>query len=180
MEVWKDIEGYEGFYQVSNYGRVKSLDRIVQMRRGGKTLDMHIKERIRRQVKSRDGYYGVQLIKGCKEKTIKVHRLVAVAFLDNPDGLPEVNHIDGNKENNRVENLEWCTHGHNIRHAIRTGLIKAENRGSNRKKVRRSDGVEFASLTKAAEASNAQISNISKCCHGQLAHTGGYGFEFIQ
>lgn len=175
MEAWKDVKGFEGYYAVSSNGDVKSLDRTIQ----GKRCKTHIKERVMRQHVGKDGYPSIQLFSGGKPFTLKVHRLVAQAFLDNPDNLPEVNHIDGNKQNNTVDNLEWCTRGHNIRHAFRTGLIKKENMRSNAKKVRRSDGVVFDSLTKAAEESGTHISDVSMCCHGKLAHTAGYGFEFV-
>ena len=179
MERWKDIEGFEGYYQVSDMGRVRSLDRVVTTTRHGKPLSMTTKGRILRAPVTRDGYVSIQLFKHSKYYTFRVHRLVAKAFIDNEDNLPEINHIDGNKQNNRVENLEWCTRGHNIRHAFRTGLIKKENMRSNAKKVRRSDGVVFDSLTKAAEESGTHISDVSMCCHGKLAHTAGYGFEFV-
>lgn len=175
MEVWKDIKGFEGHYAVSSYGRVKSLDRTIQ----GKRFKMHIRERVMRQHVGRDGYPAIQLFLDRKPFTFKVHRLVAKAFLDNPDNLPEINHIDGNKQNNAVQNLEWCTRGHNIRHAFKTGLIDPKKRRGNRKAVRRSDGVIFDSLTEAARESGTHVSDVSMCCHGHLAHTAGYGFEFV-
>ena len=175
MEVWRDVKGFEGYYAVSSNGNVKSLDRIIQ----GKRCKTHIKERVMRQYVGKDGYLSIQLFSGGKPITFKVHRLVAQSFLDNPDNLPEVNHIDGNKQNNTVDNLEWCTRGYNIRHAFKTGLYNPDNRSHNRKKVVRSDGVVFDSLTQAARESGTHISDVSMCCHGKLAHTAGYGFEFI-
>lgn len=114
-EVWKDIKGYEGFYQISNIGRVKSLvgwnrHRYIQ------------RELILKQTMSTTGYLKVELKKDGKRKSIKVHRLVASAFLDNPEGKKTVNHKDGNKTNNEVSNLEWNTHSENINHAFETGL----------------------------------------------------------
>lgn len=177
-EAWADIDGFEGMYQVSTIGRVRSLPRDVAMRRGGREYTMHHKGRVLRQVRSKDGYATVQIFKDSKPHTFKVHRLVATAFISNQDNLPEVNHIDGNKTNNTVENLEWCTKSHNMRHAYENGLISKENKTFNRKKVRRSDGVVFTSLTEAANASGTHVGNVSACCHGKLAHTSGYGFEF--
>ena len=178
-EVWADIQGFEGYYQVSNLGRVRSLPRTVKMHRAGKTYDMHHNGRILRQSVRKDGYLLVQIFKDSKYFTCVVHRLVAKAFLDNPLNLPEVNHIDGDKKNNKVSNLEWCTRSRNIKHAFEHGLIDKRNMKCNRKSVRRSDGVMFKSLTEAAAASDAYVSNISKCCHGELEHTAGYGFEFV-
>lgn len=179
MEQWKDIDGFEGMYQVSDQGKVRSVERTVKMKRGGKEYDMHHKGRVLRATVSKDGYEAVQLTKDSKPYTFKVHRLVARAFLHNPDNLPEVNHRDGNKTNNTVSNLEWCTRSHNIKHAFERGLIDKQNMKFNRKKVVRSDGVIFDSLTEAADASGSHVSDVSMCCHGRLAHTGGYGFEFL-
>jgi len=103
-EIWKDIKDYEGLYQVSNFGRVKSIYRIrIQ----------HINE---------FGYYRIVLSKNSKLKTFSTHRLIAEVFLENPNNLPEINHKDGNKQNNCVSNLEWCTSSYNQIHAFKTGL----------------------------------------------------------
>ena len=101
-EIWKDIEGYEGLYQISNLGRVKSL---------GNT---HYKTtRILVVYKNKNGYCGINLCKKGKVTKYRIHRLVATAFIPNPNNYPEVNHKDENKSNNRVDNLEWCTHHYN-------------------------------------------------------------------
>lgn len=105
QEIWKDIKGYEGFYQVSNFGRIKCMEHKCPGRYGLRTVREHIKV----QVKGAKGYYYVSLYKMDKGRTFTVHRLVAQAFIPNPDNLPCVNHIDENKFNNNVENLEWCT-----------------------------------------------------------------------
>jgi len=118
-EVWKDIEGYDGYYKVSNEGNVKSLDRIVLGNRGSKC------RRVGRPMKLRvekNGYVRVALSSDGKNIKFSVHRLVGIAFLDNKKGLPEINHIDGNKENNNVENLEWCSSRDNQLHAFASGL----------------------------------------------------------
>ena len=111
MEIWKDILNYEGLYQVSNYGNVKSLNRI---NRNGKTVH----EKILSQAKSTSGYLQVNLSKDNKVKIFQVHRLVAVAFIDNPDNKPQVDHIDNNKHNNHVENLRWVTGKENMGNVI--------------------------------------------------------------
>ena len=119
-EVWKDVEGYEGLYQISNFGNVKSLARIVHSE---KRSDYKIKEKILKQSDTTTGYKKVELHKGNeKRKSFKVHRLVAQAFIPNPENKLEVNHIDGNKHNNNVNNLEWVTSSENKIHAFKMDL----------------------------------------------------------
>lgn len=121
-EIWKDIKGYEGIYQVSNLGRVKALEETWYSGRNGyikKTKPEHI---MKYRLAKNTGYCLLKLTKEGKEKHVLVHRLVAETFILNPNKLPEVNHIDGNKENNCVENLEWVTAKENISHATRNKL----------------------------------------------------------
>lgn len=118
-EIWKDIQGYEGFYQISNLGRVRSLERIAP---SGK----FVKQIIRKQLKDKDGYCIVGLNKNKSQKTHKVHRLVANAFIENTDNLPEVNHKDEDKTNNEVSNLEWCNAKYNLTYGSRNGMFIGE------------------------------------------------------
>ena len=112
QEIWKDIEGYEGLYQVSNLGRIKSLQKGIK------------KEKIRKQFYKKDsGYLLITLSKENKLHTYSVHRLVAKAFIPNPNNKEQVNHKNGIKDDNRVENLEWNTSSENIQHAYKTGLM---------------------------------------------------------
>ena len=108
-EVWRDVKGYEGLYQVSNMGRVKSLK--------------WNKERFLKPGMDKDGYLLVTLCAGGKPKTLKVHRLVCEAFHENPDNKPQVNHINEDKADNRVCNLEWCTCKQNINHGSRNERV---------------------------------------------------------
>lgn len=113
LEVWKDIKNYEGFYQGSNLGRVKSLERID-------CIGHHRKERILKPKKDKYGYLQVNLWKNGKKKTFTVHRLVAEAFIPNPNNLPCINHKDECKTNNNVNNLEWCDNKYNNAYGTRT------------------------------------------------------------
>lgn len=117
MEVWKDIVGYEGLYQVSDKGRVRSVDRITTGSRR-----RTIKGKILKQWRNEFGYWMVDLSKDGEAKTTRVHRLIAQAFIGNPCGKPCINHKDGNPWNNSVDNLEWCTQAENVMHAYETGL----------------------------------------------------------
>lgn len=111
---WKDVKGYEGFYQISNSGIVKSL--------GGWCGTAKRKEKIRSTSLTHDGYVKVRLIHQGKDKTMRVHRLVAEAFIPNPENKDTVNHIDGNKQNNIVSNLEWANRTEQMIHAYKLGL----------------------------------------------------------
>ena len=134
-EVWKDIEGFEGKYQVSNFGRVRSL---INNHGNPRTIPKILKAR-----PDTKEYLHVALFKKGKAKDPKVHRLVAKAFISNPENKPQVNHIDGNKQNNRADNLEWVTPSENIQHAYKSGLIKT------RKSTRKGERAIGAKLTNA-------------------------------
>lgn len=112
-EEWRPVVGYEGWYEVSNYGRVRSLDRYVNAKNGSAELKKGV---LLEQRDNGKGYLRVTLSKNGKVKQPRVHRLVAEAFIPNPDNLPEVNHKNFDKSDNRVENLNWCSHIQNIRY----------------------------------------------------------------
>ena len=110
-EIWKDIEGYEGRYKVSNKGRVLSVGRYKQ----NHTKRQYVEEKvISNYINNKNGYVYVYLCKDGKYKNCRIHRLVAKAFIPNPNSFQQVNHVDGDKTNNNVENLEWCTASYNI------------------------------------------------------------------
>ena len=137
VEVWKDINGFSN-YQISNYGRVKSKSRYVNV--GIKNVNKFYKqEKIINQYSNGRGYMQVTIYNDIgKPKTIKVHRLVARAFIENKNNLPQVNHKDGNKLNNSVDNLEWCDNLYNIRHGIENGLVDLKLRVENMRKLGKS------------------------------------------
>lgn len=125
-EIWKDIKGYEGIYQVSNLGNVKSLN-----------FHREKKEKLLKPKLTKDGYFETTLFKEGKCKFIRTHRLVAMAFIENPLNKKEINHKDGNKLNNNISNLEWVTSSENQKHAYKLGLQKVSGGAiSNKKKVR--------------------------------------------
>ena len=127
-EIWKDVVGFEGFYQVSSHGRVKSLDRHVLGKAGLLYLQRSM---IKIQKLNRLGYSTLHLCINSVNKIFSVHRLVAKAFIPNPENKPQVNHIDSIRDNNHVDNLEWCTHIENIRHSWANNKNRKTVKGEN-------------------------------------------------
>jgi len=149
-EVWRPVEGFECEYEVSNLGRVRTLN-FFRVTKEGKQYP--VKSRLLKQYEH-NGYLHVNLPKNGRYKRFRVHRLVAAAFLPNTYNKPAVNHIDGNKQNNNVDNLEWCTPSENTRHALANGLIHPDSTAgieARRKPVIRDDGVMFKSMTDMAK-----------------------------
>jgi hypothetical protein len=119
MEQWKEIKGYEGWYEISSFGVIRSVDRKVDFEDGRYA---NYKGKLIKKVVNSNGYYVSTLWKNSKSKTVYIHRLVAEYFILNPDNKKFINHIDGNKLNNTIENLEWVTQLENSKHAQQTGL----------------------------------------------------------
>ena len=130
MEVWKTVEGYEGYYEVSNLGNVRSLTRVVPHSTWGKMV-RYGKEK--KKMVNKDGYLVVKLSKDGTDKNIYVHTLVAKAFVDGYESGMEVNHIDANKQNNCASNLEWVTHNDNVQDVIMRGnhISQRDTSGAN-------------------------------------------------
>lgn len=132
METWKPVIGYEGIYEISNTGLVKSLSRNKHC--GHEMSKPQItKERILTIRTDRLGYTRVKLSKNGVSKLLYLHRLIAKAFIENPKSSKEVNHIDGDKSNNEISNLEWCTRSENLKHAFKNGLKRAKKGEENNK-----------------------------------------------
>ena len=173
-EIWKDIEGYEGLYKVSTCGKVKSLERY---RNGKNESKAYVKERILRPGKDGSGYLFVVLSKECKEKTFKIHRLVAQAFIPNPEHLQDINHKDEIKTNNYASNLEWCTRQYNINY----GSHNERMRKTKSKKCLCIDTNQVYESTMEVERQTG-ISNgcISSCCNGRQKTAGGYHWKYVE
>lgn len=179
QEVWKDIPEYEGLYQVSNKGRVRSLDH--ETFNGKYVCNYKGKERIQSVA---HGYYAVTLCKRGVQHFHFVHRLVASAFLPNPQKLPDVNHIDANKLNNCVSNLEWCTPLENNRHACKLGLVPIRY-GKDHPNARRIfqysiDGVfikTWYGIDEISRELGITRGNIDKCLRGTRNKAGGFQWK---
>lgn len=182
-EVFRDVLGYEGLYQVSNYGRVKSLERknIFYCGLRKEYLERPTKEKILNYNKSNRGYLQVCLTKDGKSKTYTVHRLVAKAFIPNLKNKKQVNHIDGNKENNNIDNLEWATSSENNKHAFRTGLNKPHNvRKVNQYDLKGNFIKQWNSITDFLKENNLNLknSNITTCCKGKRKNAYGFIWKY--
>lgn len=185
-EIWKDIPGYEGVYMVSNLGTVKSVARIDLAGR-------KLKERILSQSLSKD-YYVVGLHYNHVNKQMKVHRIVAMAFIPNPNNLPQINHKDENKLNNDVNNLEWCDARYNNNYGTRIERYSV-TRSRNSKGIIPHPEMQkqvamvdvstdktlntFCSLSEAARQCRLRESKISLVCNGKRRTTGGYKWRFV-
>ena len=168
-EIWKDIEGYEGLYQVSNLGRVK------RMRFINKNTNIE-KERIKSKKIRKDGYLEVALYKNGKGKYIQVHRLVAKSFIPNPKKLPQVNHIDGIKTNNIVENLEWVSISDNAIHSSR--VLRNNVSKINQYDLKGRYLATYSSITIAGEINNIRESSIANVLAGRRNKTFGYKWKY--
>lgn len=122
-DIWKDIAGFEGYYQISNLGSVRSVDRIAPDTTGSWGRLRRLKGKLMK-TQLLNGYWVVMLYKDSKYRHARVHRLIAEAFIANPENKPHINHINGLRSDNRIENLEWCSHAENMKHCYDIGLRK--------------------------------------------------------
>lgn len=168
---WKTIEGYEGLYEVSNDGCVRSLDRMVTFNDKGSMCTSLRRGKMMSPFTDKSGYKGVSLYKEGRGKHFLVHRLVAMAFIPNENCLPEVNHKDENKSNNCVDNLEWCTSQYNGAYGLRPNKYK--------KAVAQCDAEGnvlrvFRSVTEAAKAMGCHYTCISHALRDRTKLKGYY------
>jgi hypothetical protein len=169
-EIWKNIEGYEGQYQISNLGRVKSLERLRKTKCGGQCI---VKERIMSPADNGDGYLQIQLCKDSKPKHLLVHRLVAVAFIDNSNNLSQINHKDEDKHNNCADNLEWCDSTYN------------NNYGAHIQKISKpviciETGERFNSISDVYRTKGYNVGYICLCCKGIRNKAYGYHWKYVE
>ena len=176
-EQWSDIYGFEGLYQISNFGQLKSVDRVVYINHPTKPYYRNIKGRILTPNKDKDGYLVYTLTNGELEKNMKIHRLVATAFVENSYGYEQVNHIDGNKANNTVENLEWCNNLYNQIHAYKIGLKRTQPIAQveiNTYKIIKI----FPSLPSIRDSLDVDLSTIIKVCKNKRSHHKGFIWRY--
>ena len=172
QEVWKDVVGYEGLYQISSFGRIKTFERkkfkktddCFVMKKTGKSIIM-------KTSRNQGGYETICLHKCGEIKQFKIHRLVATAFIENPNNLPCVNHKDENKLNNCVDNLEWCKEAYNIHYGTRTEKASKPVYCVELNKT-------YKSMKEAGEEVGTKLCNISKVCRGQNKTCAGYHWRY--
>lgn len=186
MEEWKDIKGYDGLYQVSNLGRVKSLGN-----------DKSRKEKILKAETTKGGYLRVNLYKKMKGKHMLIHRMVADAFIPNPENKPYIDHIDGNPFNNSIDNLRWCTHKENMNNPIAKQRIgefmkghsvsqelREKIRDTHRKSIYQIDKInehiirEWPSIIDAERELGIDHRKISNCCNGKRKTAGDFIWKY--
>ena len=169
QEIWKDIKEYEGLYQVSNLGRVRSLPRTARNNNGyRKVVERFLKLNLVY------GYFTARLNKNNKGRLFKVHRLVAEAFIPNPENKPCIDHINGCRTDNRVENLRWVTYKENSNNIITKLRFR---RLSN--VLCTETGIIYTSATDAEKETGIHRSSISAVCQGKVKTAGGYHWEYI-
>lgn len=181
-EIWVPIDGLEGYYEVSNKGHIRSLDRILHGCYGSMQLK---RGQIMKPIKMKNGYLAQGFYYNGKHRQYYIHRLVAKAFIPNPNNLPEINHKDENKENNCVENLEWCDHTYNIRYGgTRNKIGRTHREKAVRPVIQKCiDGTIFAiyrNANVAMEVTKIDASAILKVCLGRSRFNtaGSFLWEF--
>jgi hypothetical protein len=181
MEVWKDIKEYEGYYQISNYGNVRSVTRNqTQKHYSGNISHYTHKGRLLKPQKQRNGYYIVDLHKNGRTERKLIHRLVATAFLKNEHNYNCINHKDSNPNNNDVDNLEWCTQKYNIKYAYDKGTKTPPHMKAIRQIKDNVIIAEYNSIADAQRKTGIWWTNISKCCRKERNYAGGYKWEYIK
>jgi hypothetical protein len=175
MEKWLPVKGYEESYEISSKGQVRSKDRYTPTWNG----QVFKKGVVKNLKENKDGYLRVWLSKESKKKPFFVHRLVAEAFLPNENNHPVVNHIDGNKSNNDMSNLEWCTRSENDKHAFKLGLRKVTCGGTSKSVIKIDPKTGYVldvyrSMSEAARENDITVQSISYCINGKQEISKGF------
>lgn len=173
-EIWIPIPGYEGYYEVSNNGRIRSIDRKIEVKNKGTSYWVQLRGRLMRPHHSR-GYLVIALCRGGVSRTVPVHKCVCKSFIHNPDGLNEINHKNGDREDNRVENLEWCTRQYNIRHSY---YVNKRKPSGCKPVLCLETGKVYPSCMAAGRALNINNSSIADVAKGIYKQMKGYHFVF--
>lgn len=179
IEIWKPVRDYEGLYEVSNLGRVKSLSKFHCTSKNYSSLGYWSKEKILKPIIGVQGYLYVNLYKNKKHNFKRIHILVAQAFIKNPNKFPMINHKDENVMNNVVSNLEWCDNKYNLNY----GTVQERKAQKLNKPILQFDLngnfiKEYESITQASKELNNSLNNISQCCLGKSRTSKGYIFKF--
>lgn len=173
-EVWKDIIGYEKYYQISNLGRVRRKERKVIYKDGREYL---YKPKLLSVRELKSGYKTTDLTVNNQTKTVYIHRLVAEEFIANPKKLSCINHINGNKADNRLENLEWCSYSYNLQHAYDHNLRK-KNKKILQFTLNNTFVKEWNSINKAQK--ELKLFHIKDVCDGKRKKCGGYIWKYAE
>lgn len=176
-EVWKDISGYEGLYQVSNYGRVKSVGKIVNgSNQYGINFQYFRKDKILKPIRDNWGYLRVSLYKDNIKMAKRIHRVVAETFMPNNHNYTIINHKNGNKEDNSVDNLEWCSQSHNVLESYRLGLQKPQTKKVLQYDLQNNFIREWDCISEPRKLYHN--SHIADCCSGKRKTAGGYIWKY--
>jgi hypothetical protein len=179
MEIWKSISKYENIYEVSNKGRIRSLNRYIKYS-WKKTIKIDfIYGRVLKPKKDKDGYLEVNLYLERKiAKMHKIHRIVAKEFIPNPKNKPQINHKNGIKSDNKIENLEWVTGKENVQHAIRKKLYTSNMKKINQFSIENKFIKTFNSINEAKRKTGCSC--VSDACRGNLKTSGGYIWKYAK